>query len=150
MTNMLDEKDKKILKELRSNSRQTTKSISEKIKIPRVTVHERIQKMVEKGVIKKFTAIPDFSKTGQPFIAFIFLKLEKIPKVSQRVVGRKVAKIPGIFEIHVVAGEHDLLLKARGESLAEMSNLIIDKLREIEGVSNTFTMAVFETIKEEA
>lgn len=149
MTNMIDEKDKKILNELKENSRQTTKKISEKTEIPRVTVHERIQKMINKGVIKKFTIIPDYAKVGLPFKAFIFISLEKIPGVSQRTVAYHVAKLPEVYEVHIVSGEYDLLIKVRGQHLDEISKLVIDKLRIIKGVGGTLTMTVFETMKEE-
>ena len=63
---MIVEKDKKILKELKKNSRNTTKQISSILKIPRVTVHDRIKKMKEKGIIKKFTVSIDYKKIGLP------------------------------------------------------------------------------------
>lgn len=146
---MLDEKDIKILNELKKNARQKTKTISEKTKIPRVTTHERIQKMVENGIIKKFTILPDYTKIGLPFKAFIFISLEKIPNVSQRTVAYQVAQLSEVYEVHIISGEYDLLIKVRGKSLDEISKLVIDKLRIIKGVGGTLTMTVFETMKEE-
>jgi len=75
--------------------------------------------------------------------------LEKVSNISQRQMVRQISKIPGIYEVHIVTGEYDILLKARGISLAEMSNLIIDRIRAINGVRSTLTMAVFETVKED-
>ena len=149
MTIMLDKKDAKILKELKKNSRETTKHISETIKIPRVTVYERIQKMINRGVIKSFTAVPDYNKIGLPFKAFIFLKLEKDPDITNRQISYKISRIPGIYEVHIISGEYDLLLKVRGQNLDDISKLVIDKLRVLKGISGTLTMTVFETIKEE-
>jgi len=148
MTIMLDEKDNKILKELRKNSRQTTKKISEKTKIPRVTVHERIQKMIESGIIKSFTAVPDYKQIGQPFKSYIFLSLEKVPNVSQRQVALKIARLPEVLEVDVISGEYDILIKVRDKSLDEISKLVFDKLRIIKGVGGTLTMPCFETFKE--
>jgi len=50
---MLDEKDETILEELRKSGRDSTADISRRTGIPRVTVHERIKRMQEKGIIKK-------------------------------------------------------------------------------------------------
>ena len=73
MLSMIDEKDKKILKELKKNSRNSTKNIAKNIQIPRVTVHDRIQKMQEKGIIKKFSVNLDYKKIGFPTEVFVFV-----------------------------------------------------------------------------
>ena len=52
---MLDKKDEMILSELKKNARKSTKAIATSVKIPRVTVHDRIQKMLEKGIIESCT-----------------------------------------------------------------------------------------------
>ncbi len=48
---MLDEKDEYILAELKKNSRNSTKNIALNVKIPRITVHSRIQKMIDNKII---------------------------------------------------------------------------------------------------
>ncbi|MCK5259078.1 MAG: winged helix-turn-helix transcriptional regulator [Thermoplasmatales archaeon] len=48
---MLDEKDECILAELKKNSRNSTKNIASNVKIPRITVHSRIQKMIDNKII---------------------------------------------------------------------------------------------------
>jgi DNA-binding Lrp family transcriptional regulator len=70
---MLDEKDLAILKALEEDSRRTTKAISEDLGIPRATVHERIKRMAEKGIIKRFTISLDHSALGEPIAAFILV-----------------------------------------------------------------------------
>ena len=76
MSAMMDKKDVTILEELKKNSRNTTKNIGKIVKIPRVTVHDRIQKMVNKGIIKTFTIIPNYQKIGLPTKVFIFILSE--------------------------------------------------------------------------
>jgi Lrp/AsnC family transcriptional regulator, leucine-responsive regulatory protein len=149
MSTMLDDKDKIIFSQLKENSRQTTKNISTKIKLPRVTVHDRIKKMIDQGIIKAFTTIPDYEKIGLPTKAFIFISFRSDKKISQRELAKRIAKLNGIFEVHIVSGEYDLLIKVRGTSLEEIGKLVVDKLRGLEGVDKTLTFACFETIKEE-
>ena len=45
---LLDDKDKAILELLLQDSRASTKSISERLSIPRVTVHDRIKRLQDK------------------------------------------------------------------------------------------------------
>ncbi|MEA2055722.1 MAG: Lrp/AsnC family transcriptional regulator [Candidatus Thermoplasmatota archaeon] len=146
---MIDKKDQIILGELKKNSRNSTKTIASNVKIPRVTVHDRIQKMVDKGIIKSFTTVVDYKKTGLPSKVFIFVSFLHNTNVSQRELANRIAKIQGICEVHIISGEYDLLLKVRGESLEEIGKLVVDKLRELKGVGKTLTCACFETVKEE-
>ncbi|EMR74764.1 transcriptional regulator [Thermoplasmatales archaeon SCGC AB-540-F20] len=64
-------------------------------------------------------------------------------------LARRIAKLQGINEVHIISGEYDLLLKVRGKSLEEIGKLVVDKLRELKGVGRTLTCACFETVKEE-
>ena len=146
---MLDKKDQVILTELKKNSRNSTKTIASNVKIPRVTVHDRIQKMQEKGIIKSFTTIVDYEKLGLSTKVFIFVSFLHNTNVSQRELAKRISKIPGVYEVHIISGEYDLLLKIRGKSLEEIGKLVIDKLRELKGVGRTLTCACFETVKEE-
>lgn len=147
---MIDEKDKVILGALKEDSRKNTKTIAEDLLLPRITVHERIKRMVERGIIKKFTALEDYKQTGLPITAFIFLSFDQTEReTSQRDVALKIGKIPGVFETHIIAGEWDMLVKVRAASVEEISKIIIDKMRTIGGVGKTVTAMCFETIKEE-
>ena len=149
MSIMIDEKDKSILTELKKNARKSTKKIATSVKMPRVTVHDRIQKMIDKGIIKSFTIIPDYEQIGLSSKVFIFVSFLHNTNVSQRELARRIAKLQGICEVHIISGEYDLLLKVRGKSLEEIGKLVVDKLRELKGVGKTLTCACFETVKEE-
>jgi len=146
---MIDKKDQRILEELKKNSRNSTKSIASNVKIPRVTVHDRIQKMLDKGIIKSFTTVVDYKKTGLPSKVFVFVSFLHNTNVSQRELAKRIAKIQGIYDVNIISGEYDLLLKVRGESLEKIGKLVVDKLRELKGVGKTLTCACFETVKEE-
>jgi DNA-binding Lrp family transcriptional regulator len=146
---MIDKKDEVILFELKKNARDTTKNIGKTVKIPRITVHDRINKMVKNGIIKSFTIIPDYKKIGLSCTAFIFVSFQSDVNISQRELAKRIALLPNVFGIHIISGEYDLLIKVRGKSLVEIGKLIIDKIRLIKGVSKTLTCTCFETVKEE-
>lgn len=146
---MIDKKDKIIITELRKNARNSTKKIAAAINIPRVTVHDRIQKMIQQGIIKSFNVSIDYKKIGYTSEVFIFVSFIPTPDVSQRELAKRIAKLPGIHEVHIISGEYDLLLKVRGKTLEDIGTLVIDKLRQLKGVGRTLTFACFETIKEE-
>jgi Lrp/AsnC family leucine-responsive transcriptional regulator len=145
---MLDEKDMSILEELTKDSRKTTKAIAKELDIPRATVHDRISRMEKRGVIRRYTAVPDFSQLGLGVTAFILAQFDHAEGRSQRETAEEVADIPGIYEVHLISGEYDILLKVRGSSMEEIGNLVVDRLREVKGVARTLTCASFSTVKE--
>ncbi|MCJ7464278.1 MAG: Lrp/AsnC family transcriptional regulator [Thermoplasmata archaeon] len=145
---MLDEKDSDILEELMKDSRKTTKAIARELEMPRATVHDRIVKMEQKKVIRKYTAIPDYAQLGLGVTAFILVQFEPEKGLSQRDTAGDIAHLPGIFEVHMISGEYDMLLKVRGSSMEEIGKLVIDRLREVKGVARTLTSACFTTVKE--
>lgn len=144
----MDEKDSDILEALISDSRNTTKAIAKALGIPRATVHDRIVKMEQKGVIKKYTAVPDYAQLGLGVTAFILVQFEPEKGVSQRETADEIALLPGIFEVHMISGEYDMILKVRGSSMEDVGRLVIDRLRDVKGVARTLTCAVFSTVKE--
>lgn len=145
---MLDEKDRTILEELMKDSRKTTKAIAKELDIPRATVHDRIVKMEQNGLIKKFTAVPDYGQLGLGVTAFILVQFSSQEGMSQRETAEEIADLRGIHEVHMISGEYDMLLKVRGASMEEIGKLVIDKLREVKGVARTLTCACFTTVKE--
>lgn len=146
---MIDEKDLAILKELENDASRSTKAIAKALNMPRATVHERVRKMREKGVIRGFTVIPDYSKLGEPISAFILVSFLPNNTISQRELARKISDLEGVREVHLISGEYDILLKVRAKSMEDIGSLVIDRLRKIEGVGRTITCASFATVKDE-
>jgi Lrp/AsnC family leucine-responsive transcriptional regulator len=146
---MLDDKDLAILRELEKDSRRSTKAIADDLDIPRATVHERIKRMVEKDLIKGFTVILDHSLLGEPVTAFILVSFLPSATVSQRDVAQRIAGLEGVHEVHLISGEYDILVKVRGPSMEAIGSLVIDSIRNIEGVGRTLTCASFASVKEE-
>jgi len=144
----MDEKDLAIIEELLNNSRQSTKTIADHTEIPRVTVHERIKKLVQNGVVKRFTVQIDYSKLGLGTTAFISVSFAPGTKNDQGEVARRIASVKNVFEVHITSGEWDFLVKARARNVEELGELVVNRLRRIEGVEKTLTCFSFQSAKE--
>ncbi len=118
----LDSIDVKILKLLLEDSRVSHKRIAELLKLSRPTVKSRIEKLVEKGVIEKFTI-----KLGKEAI-----KENIILFIRTSSVNEKLFEMEEIIEIYRVTGEKAFLLKAVVGSIKEAGKLA-DKLKELSG-----------------
>lgn len=144
---MPDEKDRAIIAALRENARQPTSQIADQLDIPRTTVGERIRKLEVDGVIKRFTVHLDYEKLGLPIIAFILVSFLPNPDISQRQLAKRISTMQNVNEVYIISGEWDLLAKVRGASMEEIGELIIDRLRSIQGVGKTVTCTCFSAVE---
>lgn len=144
MKGFLDEIDKEILKVLQKNSRTPLREISKQVGLAESTVYERIKKLKERGIIKKFTIIPDPESLGFHLLAFILIKA-KAGKYSD--VAEKLIAYPEIVEIYETTGDYDMIVKIRTRSSEELNDFL-DRIGEIEGVVATHTMVVLKIHKE--
>ncbi len=145
---MMDEKDEEILRILVEDGRRSVVDISEELEIPRATVQQRLKRLVETGVIRKFVAIPDYSKVGKQVAAYVFVTFKSEENVSQRNLWVEASKLPGVYEVSAISGEWDALLKVRAGSVEEIATLVVDRLRATKGIEKTETCVVFHVIKE--
>jgi len=74
----LDKKDLKILEILKENSKLTTSQIYKKTNIPITTVHNRIKKLENLGIIRSYTLKLDYNKLGKPITGFILVTINYI------------------------------------------------------------------------
>ncbi|MGP8125848.1 MAG: Lrp/AsnC family transcriptional regulator [Nitrososphaerales archaeon] len=145
---MLDTKDQKILAKLLEDGRKSVAEISDEVQVPRATVQERLKKLVDSGVIRKFVAIPDYSKLGKQVTALILVSFRSAENISQRSLAEQMSRIPGVYEVIVISGEWDIVLKVRAGSVEEIGTLVVDKLRVMKGIEKTQTCVAFQIVKE--
>jgi DNA-binding Lrp family transcriptional regulator len=145
----LDQTDYDILQELKMDSRKTLAELSKAVGIPRATVHERIMRLKKKKAIKRFTIEQDYSQVGLPTLAFVYVSYDPHSSLDQHQLAKKVAKIGGILGVYVISGEWDLLIKVRGKSIEHIGTIMVDRIRKIDGILKTHTVACFEIVKDE-
>jgi len=145
----LDEKDKKILSILKTNAELTSSQISKKTAIPITTVHNRIKKLKQNGIIKNFTVNIDYEKLGKQLAAYILITINQSilgKKISQHNIGKKLKAMDEVESTDIVAGGTDMIIKVRSESMSKLNEFITEKLRNIEGIDKTQTLMVLEEI----
>jgi len=59
-----------------------------------------------------------------------------------------LTEIEGVEEVHLIAGEFDILAKVRAKTLRELGEKVINKIRSFPGVEGTYSHVVFETVKD--
>lgn len=145
----LDDKDISIINCLINNGRCSYVEMSQLLGMPRATVQERVRRLVHIGVIKKFTVKLDYSKLGQGVTSYILVSFSNERGVSQRQLAERIASIPNVFEVSLISGQWDILIKSRTKSVEQVGSMVIDTLRSMPGIQKTETCVSFQTVKEE-
>ncbi len=116
--------------------------------LPLTTVHNRIKRLEALGVITGYGISVDETKLGKGLTAYVLVTIApRTPagiKVSQEDVAREIKSI-GADEAAIVTGGTDIIARVRAKGLAELNELIVKKLRNIDGVDKTQTMIVLST-----
>ncbi|RDE14207.1 MAG: AsnC family transcriptional regulator [Candidatus Thorarchaeota archaeon] len=146
----LDDKDYRILALLRENARLTTGEMAKELGIAQTTIHNRIKRMRESGIIKRFTVDLDRKKIGRGLVAYILCTVSyhtsRGQKIDQYEVARLVKTLPEVEEVSIVTGENDIIVKVALRDVDELNDFIIYKLRNTEGIEKTRTSVVLSEV----
>ena len=144
MTNHFDDKDKRILAALQKSARDSIRTIAMSCGLRPSTVHQRIKRMEESGIIKGYTVVVDKEKTGQPLVVFML-----VSGIGGRYLDNKFLRSPELEEVHGITGEYDLLFKLRFKDLRAFNKFIIGFREKYKGaVTKTITMVQTTALKE--
>ena len=137
----LDEVDRNILRLLRSDGRASVRSVAEKVHVSRANAYARINRLVEDGVIRGFSARIDQERAGQGASAYITLK---IVQDSWRTVREQLRELPGASHMALVSGDFDVLLLVHTQDNRALRDLVLTRIQSIPEVLSTRTLLVFE------
>jgi DNA-binding Lrp family transcriptional regulator len=140
----LDEVDRKIIDYLKENARATYVDIGKALSVSDATVYNRVNRLMEIGVIKKFTIEIDESVLQKRVQGFILVNIRP-GSISD--VSKKLVEVVGVKEVHEVHTSPDLILKVEADDLDTLRTVIL-KIREVSDVVQTEFMPIFKTWKE--
>ncbi|MFD1162261.1 MULTISPECIES: Lrp/AsnC family transcriptional regulator [Hwangdonia] len=137
----LDEIDHQILDMLIDNTRIPFTDIAKKLLISAGTVHVRVKKMEESGIIRGSSLTLDYKKLGYSFIAYVGVFLNNTSQT--KFVLERINNIPFVTVAHITTGKFNIFCKIRARS-TEHAKEVIFMLDDIEGVYRTETMISLE------
>ncbi|WP_055437288.1 winged helix-turn-helix transcriptional regulator [Lacinutrix algicola] len=137
----LDEIDHQILDMLIDNTRVPFTDIAKKLLISAGTVHVRVKKMEDAGIIKGSSLTLDYKKLGYSFIAYVGVFLKNTSQTT--FVLERINDIPFVTVAHVTTGKFNVFCKIRAKN-TEHAKDVIFMLDAIEGVYRTETMISLE------
>ncbi|WP_327305658.1 Lrp/AsnC family transcriptional regulator [Streptomyces sp. NBC_01298] len=137
----LDPIDRSIVRLLQADGRASIRSVAEQVHVSRANAYARINRLIDDGVIRGFTARVNHERAGQGASAYITLK---IVQNSWRTVREQLRELPGAAHIALVSGDFDVLLLVHTPDNRTLRELVLTRLQSIPEVLSTRTLLVFE------
>ncbi|MEN5088887.1 Lrp/AsnC family transcriptional regulator [Sphingobacterium faecium] len=144
----LDEKDLAILRLLQKDAKLSVRDLSGRINLSSTPTHERIKRMEKLGIIKGYTAVLDRKKVDKGMMVICMIALNAHNKKTASKFIEEVSKLNEVVEFYNISGDFDFMLKILAPNMDEFHNFFVNQLSEIEGIGQTKSIFVMNSIKE--
>ncbi|OAV71742.1 Regulatory protein AsnC [Bacteroidales bacterium Barb6] len=134
----IDKLDRRILSIISKNARIPFKDVADDCGVSRAAIHQRVQRMVEMGVVIGSGFHVNPTLLGYKTCTYIGVKLERGSMYKD--VVPEFEKIPEIVECHFTTGPYTMLVKLYARDNEHLMELLNTKIQEIEGVMATETL----------
>jgi Lrp/AsnC family leucine-responsive transcriptional regulator len=143
----LDAIDRRILRILSKDGRESYQAIADEVGLSRPAVMERVKRLEETGYIHGYRVQVDRAKVGFPVTAFVAVRYGSSDYVGDEPRMREMEKHPGVLECHHIAGDDCYILKVVAPDLEGVQTILRD-LRGPNSQMNTRTTIVLSTLFE--
>ena len=133
----LDEVDKQILAILMKNAKTPYTDIAKQIHVSSGTVHVRMTKLEEAGIVTGATLTIDYAKLGYDISAFLGIYLDKSSFYED--VANQLKAIPEVVAAHYTTGIYSIFAKIICRDTAHLKEVLHDKIQNISGIQRTET-----------
>jgi Lrp/AsnC family transcriptional regulator, regulator for asnA, asnC and gidA len=142
----IDNLDIQILSYLMNDATTPYTEIAKKLIVSGGTIHVRMKKMEDMGIIKGSNLIIDAQKIGYDVCAFLGIFLEKGSIYKDAV--EQLKKVKEIVELHYTTGAYSMFAKIICRDTNHLRSVLNDSIQAIEGIQRTETfISLEESIK---
>jgi len=138
----LDETDREILRHLQENARTPFSEIAREIDMSSATVHDRVSRMEEAGVIEGYHARVDPDTVGLGVSAFVGIRVDQGGEWDTL---ERLRDIEEVQEVHLTTGEWDIVARVYAEDTDALRELMFSSVPETSGFDRSQTMVILGT-----
>ncbi|MFC3476881.1 Lrp/AsnC family transcriptional regulator [Halobacterium litoreum] len=138
----LDDTDREILRALQSNARKPFSEIAREIDMSSATVHDRVNRMEDAGVIRGYHADVDPKAAGFGTSAVVGLRVEQ---GGEEDAIDQLKAVDGVQEVNLTTGEWDIILRVVAEDTDSLRELMFERIADMDGFARSQTMVVLGT-----
>jgi Lrp/AsnC family transcriptional regulator for asnA, asnC and gidA len=134
----IDKLDLNIIQEMMENADTPYAELGKKLFVSGGTIHVRIKKLEELGIVKGKKLKVDLKQLGYDITAFIGIFLEKSSLYD--VVAKELEKIPEIIRVNYTTGNYSMYLEVVCKDINQLRHVLHDGLQTIKGIERTETL----------
>jgi Lrp/AsnC family transcriptional regulator, regulator for asnA, asnC and gidA len=138
----IDSIDLKILNLLMEDANMPYTEIGKRIQVSGGTIHVRMKKMEQMGIVKGSQLIIDHTKLGWDISAFLGIYLDKSSLYDE--VATELLKIPEVVNIHYTTGIYSIFAKIVCRDTQHLREVLHDKIQKVGGIQRTETFISLE------
>ena len=138
----IDSTDLRILSLLIENAALPYTEIGKRVFVSGGTVHVRMKKLEQMGIVKGSQLVIDPTKLGWDISAFLGIYLEKSSLYEQ--VATELVSIPEVVNIHYTTGIYSIFIKIVCRDTGHLREILHDKIQKVSGIQRTETFISLE------
>ncbi len=138
----IDKVDRSILSILMKDAKTPYTEIAKKILVSAGTIHVRMKKMEDTGLIKKSRLDLNYELLGYDLTAFLGIYLEKGSNYKE--VIKQMEGIPEIVEAHYTTGVYSIFAKITCKNTKHMRHVLNEDIQSVKGIQRTETIISLE------
>jgi Lrp/AsnC family leucine-responsive transcriptional regulator len=139
MCGVLDDRDLEIIRTLQDDARATYADVARRVGLSPSSVHDRVRKLEQSGVIRAYRADVDPVSLGLQVTALV--SIMPLDPTQPDFLPEKVEELPEIEDCFSVAGTESYILKVRTRTTRDLEDLL-RRLRESVGVNTRTTVVL--------
>lgn len=142
----IDDIDRQILEKLQQNARESNSAIARAVGLTPSAITERIRRLERDGILLGYEARIAPGALGAGLLSFVSVRSDERPGALE--TAESLAALPGVQEVHHVAGQDCFLVKVRAANPTALGQLLRQQVGAIGSVTSTHTTIVLETVLE--
>jgi Lrp/AsnC family transcriptional regulator for asnA, asnC and gidA len=131
----IDNLDRKILELLQKDGRMAYTDIAKKLIVSGGTIHQRINKMTEAGIIKGTQVLINYEKIGYDVTTLLGIYLKSAKDLGK--VIDKLKTMKEVVEVYYTTGAYALIIKVHNKNIKDFHHFLVDKLQNIPEIQST-------------
>ena len=137
----VDSVDRVLVDALRADGRLSVNELAARANVSRATAYQRLARLRETGVIRRFTVDVDPRKLGLPLAALV---LVNVVQHAWREVGDRLRRLPGVEWLALSTGSFDYVLLVRAPDVDHLRDVILDGLQSMPEVQSAQTLLLLD------
>ena len=135
---MIDSLDKNILRILTNNARVPYTELAKSFSVSPATIHVRIEKMKQAGIIARTIIELNPKKLGYDVCCFIGINLRSAKDYSPAL--EQLEQIDEVLEAYYTTGHYNIFVKILTRSIDHLQQVLVNKIQAIDEIQSTETL----------